>query len=95
MASADIETLAKGLAIDTHGWDALHLLPDEDITAIADTLADMEIRKIALLRNAGRAVPDHIHTQVNTYGAHLAIALQEMVEPSDAPKPKKARFHGS
>ena len=55
-------------------------------------MADMNIRSLALLRDTGRSVLNHSYSQVAARGVDLAIAIREMVDPSDAPKPEKCDF---
>ena len=68
----------------TQSWDALHMLP----------FADMKIRNLTVLRNAGRSIIGHAYSRVTERGVHLAIARRELAEPSDAPKPWKCEFSG-
>ena len=68
----------------TQSWDALHMLP----------FADMKIRNLTVLRNAGQSIIGHAYSRVTERGVHLAIARRELAEPSDAPKPWKCEFSG-
>ena len=51
MASVEIDNLAREIADARSGWDALRMLLDEDVAALAKALEDMKIRSFALLRN--------------------------------------------
>ena len=48
-ASVEIGNLAMEVAGATQSWDALHMLP----------FADMKIRNLTVLRNAGRSIVGH------------------------------------
>ena len=72
----------REIAGATQSWDALHVLP----------FADMKIRNLTVLRNAGRSITGHAYSRVATRGVHLAIAPRELTEPSDAPKPWKCEL---
>ena len=49
MASAEMETLAKEIAVAMHGYGAIDLLPSENVTLLAKILGDVKIRCIAQL----------------------------------------------
>ena len=88
MSTAEIESLAKELAVLTRGQAVFYPLRDVDVVSIAEILGDLKVRSIEFLRPVGRVTLDSVSSQVDTRGLHFAGTFAELVEKSREPFPK-------
>ena len=73
-----VDSLAKEIAVLSHGRDPNDVLADEDVAGLAQVLGAMQIRNIRSSRDTSSTVLQLVYQKVRAKGIHRQIASKQL-----------------